>query len=44
MRYSYGIFDQVGTIRATYRIGRRLSIEGSSGQAQALDLIYSITW
>jgi translocation and assembly module TamB len=44
VRYSYGIFDQVGTIRATYRIGRRLSIEGSSGQAQALDLIYSITW
>jgi translocation and assembly module TamB len=44
VRYSYGIFDQVGTIRATYRIGRRFSIEGSSGQSQALDLIYSITW
>lgn len=44
VRYSYGIFDQVGTIRATYRIGRRLSIEGSSGESQALDLIYSITW
>lgn len=44
VRYSYGIFDQVGTIRATYRLGRRVSIEGASGEAQAIDLIYSITW
>ncbi|MBL8224044.1 MAG: translocation/assembly module TamB domain-containing protein [Chromatiales bacterium] len=44
VRYSYGIFDQIGTIRVTYRIGRRFSIEGSSGEAQSLYLIYSITW
>lgn len=44
VRYSYGIFDQVGTIQVTYRLGPRLSIEGSSGQSQALYLVYSITW
>ena len=44
VRYSYGIFDQVGTLRVTYRIGRRLSIEGSTGEAQSLSLIYAITW
>jgi len=46
IRYSYGIFDKLGTLKATYKLGRRISIEGSSGeaQAQALDLIYSINW
>lgn len=44
LRYSYGIFNKLGTIKATYRIGRRLSIEGSSGEEQALDLLYSISW
>ena len=45
IRYSYGIFDKLGTVKATYRLGRRLSIEGTSGSAQqGLDLIYSITW
>jgi translocation and assembly module TamB len=44
IRYSYGIFDQESTFRVTYRIGRRVSIEGSSGEAQAIDLIYSVTW
>jgi translocation and assembly module TamB len=44
VRYSYGIFDRIGTIRVTYRIGRRLSIEAASGEAQSLFLIYSITW
>jgi translocation and assembly module TamB len=44
VRYSYGIFDRISTIRVTYRIGRRLSIEAASGEAQSLFLIYSITW
>ncbi|MEQ1802363.1 MAG: translocation/assembly module TamB domain-containing protein [Gammaproteobacteria bacterium] len=44
IRYSYGIFDKLGTVQATYKLGRRLSIEGSSGEEQALDLIYSINW
>ena len=44
IRYSYGIFDKLGTVRATYKLGRRVSIEASSGSAQALDLIYSVNW
>lgn len=44
IRYSYGVFDSLGTIRVTYKIGRRLSIEASSGEEQALDLIYSVNW
>ena len=45
IRYSYGIFDKLGTVKATYKLGRRLSIEGTSGTAQqGLDLVYSITW
>lgn len=45
IRYSYGIFDKLGTVKATYKLGRRLSIEGTSGVAQqGLDLVYSITW
>jgi translocation and assembly module TamB len=44
IRYSYGIFNNLGTIKATYKLSRRFSIEGSSGAAQALDLIYSINW
>ncbi len=44
IRYSYGVFDSLGTVRVTYKIGGRLSIEASSGEEQALDLIYSINW
>jgi len=44
IRYSYGVFDDLGTVKATYKLGRRLSIEGSSGAEQSLDLIYSINW
>jgi translocation and assembly module TamB len=44
IRYSYGVFDSLGTIRVTYKIGRRLSIEATSGEEQALDLIYSVNW
>lgn len=44
IRYSYGVFDKLGTVKATYKLGPRISIEGSSGQAQALDLIYSVNW
>ena len=44
IRYSYGVFDNLGTVRVTYKISRRLSIEASSGEEQALDLIYSVNW
>jgi len=44
IRYRYAIFNKLGTVQATYKLGRRVSIEGSSGEEQALDLIYSINW
>ncbi len=44
LRYSYGVFDKLGTVKATYKLGRRISIEGSSGEEQSLELIYSVTW
>lgn len=44
IRYSYGVFDQLGTVIATYKLGKRMSIEGSSGEEQSIDLIYSINW
>ena len=44
IRYSYGVFDQIGTIKVTYRLSQRLSLEASSGNEQSLDLIYSVTW
>jgi len=44
IRYSYGVFDDLGTVKATYKLGRRVSIEASSGAEQSLDLIYSINW
>ena len=44
IRYSYGVFDDLGTVKVTYKLGRRVSIEGSSGAEQSLDLIYSVNW
>jgi len=44
IRYSYGVFDDLGTVKAIYKLGRRVSIEASSGAEQSLDLIYSINW
>ncbi len=44
IRYSYGVFDQIGTIKVTYRLSKRLSLEASSGNEQSLDLIYSVNW
>jgi translocation and assembly module TamB len=44
IRYSYGVFDDLGTVKATYKLGRRVSIEASSGAEQSLDLIYSVNW
>jgi translocation and assembly module TamB len=44
IRYTYGVFDDLGTVKATYKLSRRVSIEGSSGAEQSLDLIYSVNW
>ncbi|MGI9341618.1 MAG: translocation/assembly module TamB domain-containing protein [Gammaproteobacteria bacterium] len=42
IRYTYGLFNRVGTFIIRYDIGRGVSIEAGSGVAHSLDLIYSI--
>ena len=42
IRYTYGLFNRVGTFVVRYYIGRGVSVEAGSGAAQSLDLIYSI--
>lgn len=42
VRYSYGLFNRIGTFIVRYRVGGGFSIEAGSGQEQSLDLIYSI--
>ena len=42
IRYSYGLFNRVGTFIIRYDIGRGFSVEAGSGAQQSLDLIYSI--
>lgn len=44
VRYSFGVFNRIGLIKVTYRLNRRVSIEATSGEEQALDLLYSVTW
>jgi translocation and assembly module TamB len=42
VRFTYGLFNRIGTVLARYKIGRNLSIEAASGEDQSLDLIYSV--
>ena len=42
IRYTYGLFNRVGTFIIRYDIGRGVSIEAGSGAQQSLDLLYSI--
>jgi len=42
IRYTYGLFNRVGTFIIRYEIGRGVSVEAGSGAQQSLDLIYSI--
>lgn len=42
LRFSYGLFNQIGTVMARYRLNRNFSIEASSGEDQSLDLVYSV--
>jgi len=44
VRYAYGLFNRIGTIKLVYRLSRRFSVEASSGENQSLDLIYSVEW
>lgn len=42
LRYLYGLFERENEVQLQYRLSRSLSLEGSSGTNQAVDLIYSI--
>jgi translocation and assembly module TamB len=42
IRYSYGLFNRIGTFIIRYELGRGFSVEAGSGAQQSLDLIYSI--
>lgn len=42
LRFSYGLFNRIGTVLARYRLNRNFSIEAASGEEQSLDLIYSV--
>lgn len=42
VRYTYGLFNRIGTLYIRYDIGAGFSIEAGSGEQQTLDLMYSI--
>jgi len=42
VRYTYGLFDRVGTFLVRYDIGRGFSLEAGSGREQTLEIIYSV--
>jgi len=42
IRYSYGLFNRIGTLLVRYELGRGFSIEAGSGEQQSLDLLYWI--
>ena len=42
-RYSYGVFQQLGTLLLRYRLSEHVSVEVGSGEHQSLDILYSIT-
>ncbi len=40
--YALGLFDQAGTVRLEYRLTDNWSLEAKSGEAQSMDLIFTI--
>jgi translocation and assembly module TamB len=42
IRYSYGIFNQIGGFLLRFRVNDRLSLETRSGDEQSLDLMYTV--
>lgn len=40
--YAYGLFSSVGTVGLDYQLTKKISVEAESGEAQAIDLIYTI--
>jgi translocation and assembly module TamB len=42
VRYTYGLFNKIGTFIVRYYLGKGFSIVAGSGEQQSLDLVYSI--
>ena len=42
VRYTYGLFNKIGTFIVRYYMGRGFSIVAGSGEQQSLELVYSI--
>jgi translocation and assembly module TamB len=42
VRYTYGLFNKIGTFIVRYYIGKGVSIVAGSGEQQSLELVYSI--
>lgn len=42
VRYTYGLFNRIGTVLIRYDLGHGFSLEAGSGEQQTLDLLYSI--
>jgi translocation and assembly module TamB len=40
--YAYGLFSSAGTVGLDYQLTEKISVEAESGEAQAIDLIYTI--
>lgn len=40
--YAYGLFSSAGTVGLDYQLTKKISVEAESGEAQAIDLIYTI--
>jgi translocation and assembly module TamB len=42
LRYSYGLFNRIGTFIIRYDLRGGISVEAGSGEEQTLDLIFTI--
>ncbi|MBT8124508.1 MAG: translocation/assembly module TamB domain-containing protein, partial [Gammaproteobacteria bacterium] len=40
--YAYGLFSSAGTVGLEYQLTKKISVEAESGEAHAIDLIYTI--
>ena len=41
-RYAYGIFSNLGTLLLRYKLSDRLTLEAGAGEAQSIDILYSV--
>ena len=41
-RYAYGVFSRLGTLILRYKMSRRLTLEAGAGEAQSINLLYTV--